>query len=686
MTAIIAWASVATSAYGATPLPRELGGVRLGAKSEELLEKCKGAGWKCTTKKRKVRGRDVERITVERSNGEFKRMHVVASNGVIIASRAWYRAKSGSRSNDLAKTHGASAADARGRAVWLGDNSSTRMRVSRSGSSIDLVAVDDAQKVDLLGPQQVMGALQAYPMALKIGLIPSLMLDVPSHIYVAQSVPAEIGVQVTNVLKAGTSAATLQYKLYAGTSTTPIAMQSLPVKALAVNGSTRFSIPLGNKLAVGLYRAELSLSGLKKAVAIFVHPAGPDFRVAEVQAPVSANPGEDIIVKARIFNAGQEASTQPWSVTFTLNGQSFVAKSSKKLEIGQADDLGKSEWVSVKATFEPTYVGQNAALKVRVSSPEDIDSSNNQKSKTILSKATPLAVATLEKIPVTMRITSLKCIDGYDDDLGWSDDPALYISGFHSSDSHTWNDQIWTHDDVDEGDDAVTVAVNRPIFPKNDPRRSVMSGETFGFHVSLWDRDVPYDDTDVPKDEIADFFKNREEDPGWQLEWNEIDYADLVFDFAFLKAHQNETVTRMRTLELPAHGYSVDGTRYELTYSLEVGSPSAVTPAPNSTNPAAWVGTYEWTLDGHTGSVTLKANPGSAAFPHGYLSGSWKDGTKSTPIVTREFAGNRWVFSVGASTSYTGFLIGGASDPKSRSIAGTAVTDGNEYGFFLRLP
>ena len=214
------------------------------------------------------------------------------------------------------------------------------------------------------------------------------------------------------------------------------------------------------------------------------------------------------------------------------------------------------------------------------------------------------------------------------------------------------------------------------IFPNGDPRRSVTRGETVGFHVSLWDRD------DLGDDDTA---KYQDTDPGWQLDWNEIDYVDLIFDFEFLKAHQNSTFKATQVLDLPQHYlWSADGTKYELDYSLEVGSPTSVTPVANSANLAEWAGSYEWTLDGHKGTATLKANAGTATFPHGFLSGSWKDGPTSTAVVTQAFAGNRWVFSVGKG-SYTGFLIGGA-DPKSRSIAGTAVTDGNEYGFFMRLP
>ncbi len=659
-------------------LPRELAGVRLGDKSTTLTEKCRANGWRCATKKSRKRP-SREEVRIELPIGDYKRMRVAVDKGIVVAAKAWYRGQNLSRTSELERTHGKSARGHRGAAVWLSNDGATRLRLHPSNRAIEIVALDKAQETGLITPFQAVKAMATFksvsgPQKAPT-LIPQLKLeDVPAHLTISQGEPSEVGVRVTNMTKQPSDPASLHYRLYFGSSESPLDTQIKQISAIAGANWTRVSFTNNKKLALGAYRAEISLLGATKTVPILVVPTGPDFHIAEMQAPASAQVDDTITLKARVHNIGLAASSAPWAVTFLVNGAPHVVTSQKKLEIAQASDTKKSEWVSVKAKFQPTFVGQNAEVRALISSTEDINLKNNSAVRTVLSKEPPSNFSALEKIPVTIRINTLHLSNNYDDGWGIHDDPILYISGFHSSDPHTWNGENWTYEDLEEGNDAVSV--NRTIFSNNDPRRWVMPEQTVGFHVSLWDRD-DLDNEDIPK--------YQDVDPGYQLSWNEIDYVDQVIDFAFLKKHQNQTVPLTYLLSFPPHYmWSPDGAQYELSYSLEIGSATSVAPSSNVVNPALWKGEYEWTLDGHKGTASLAYNGGSANFPHGSFSGTWTDSGKSSPISTREFAGNRWTFVVGEAGVFTGYLIGNPNDLKSLSIAGAAVTDGNEYGFFMK--
>ncbi len=642
------------------PVPRDLAGVKLGDKTDTLHEICRKNGWKCTSKRRTKRGRNIERVTIDLPSGDYHHMVVVARDGVIFSAKAAYRATRKTRATDLAKLHG-SATHSLGRsAIWMSHDYATRMAVSASGKKVDLLGLDVAPK-ELLHISSVL-------LTTSNPLIANLYIDAPSHLILYEGQPAELGIEVKNALKAPSSASSVSYKLFSALSTTPSETKSLAVPALPASGSARMSIKLGT-LALGLYRVELQVGVAKKIVPILLAKSGPDFRIAELQTPSSAKPDEEITIKARVYNAGLKSSTQPWKVTFTSGGNTAVAASTKKLEIAQGNDSSKSEWVSAKLKFRPTSIGENVDFTARVSSNEDIHPGNNKTSKTVFSVAPPTEYAKQERVAVKIRVDKLRCNEPYD---YFGDSPLMFISGLHSADGHGWDAPKWTYDELEEEQEAT---VNRTLFSDNDKRRFVSTGESVSLHASLWDRDWATDDSIAKLEDI---------DP-LELDYNEIDYVDEIFDFNFLRSHQNETLHYNSLLTFPdSWRWSIDGAEYELHYTLEIG---AVSPLPNPTselNPALWAGAYEAVLDGHKATVNLIYKPGTATNPFGSLVGTWNEtGKAPVPITHRDLASNRWVFSVGEGTSYTAYLIGSSKELKTLGIAGSATTDGNEYGFFM---
>ncbi len=661
----LSYAGASAHAHAA-PVPRDLAGVKLGDKTDVLRAICAKNGWKCTSKRRTKRGRNIERVSIELPSGDYQHMVVVANDGIIFSAKAAYRGTRRTRATELAKLHGSPTRSSGRNAIWMSSDYATRMALSASGKKVDLFGLDVAPKELFHAPEpSILSTLLTKPDL----LIANLYIDAPSHLILYEGQPAELGIEVKNVLKAPSSASSISYKLFSGLATTPLETKSLTVPALPASGSTRMSIKLGT-LGLGLYRVELQIGAAKKVVPMLLTKSGPDFRIAELQTPSSAKPDEEITVKARVYNAGLKSSTLPWKVTFTSGGNTVVAAGTKKLEIAQGNDSSKSEWVSAKLKFHPTSIGESVDFTARVSSNEDIHPGNNKTSKVVFSVAPPTEYAKQERVPVKIRVDKLRCNEPYD---YFGDSPLMFISGLHSADSHGWDAPKWTHDELEEEQEAT---VNRTLFSDNDKRRFVSTGESVSLHASLWDRDWATDENIAKLEDL---------DP-LELDYNEIDYVDRIFDFNFLRSHQNETLHYNSLLTFPdSWRWSIDGAEYKLHYTVEIGAVSPLPNATNDINPALWAGAYEAVLDGHKATVNLIYKPGTTATnPFGSLVGTWNEtGKAPVPITHRDLASNRWVFSVGEGTSYTAYLIGSSKDLKTLSIAGSATTDGNEYGFFM---